>query len=427
MQEATDRRVLFSTYYFPPGGGIGALRAYKFVKYLSEYGYEPVVYTTDRYYLNDVPPPGYSDDVSIDADINRIRPFPSSLAGNVIDSRIHSDIVKEKLSQVCWSIRAAFRVARDARSNNADLLYYTGGPFIPLYFARITGALSQTPYVVDLRDPWTLDLEYLDSHSHIAETTLESLASKILRKIDTSLEPPVLAGSAAVITPTERMTELYQNRYPDIAERVHTIHNGYDTDDFNTDGATDTHYESDSFTIVYPGEFEYGRREPDELFTALADLSCKFDIRFEHFGPIEDELVDLSEQYGLSDVVQFHGYTDRDEIARTLRGADLGLLVSTGREWELSLKVFDYVACDVPILYIGPGDETLSDFITQFTNAFACENDQDDIKTTLSRLLSDESPVRLSKRTDIEQYSRSSLTETLATLFDTVLNQRTAQ
>ena len=41
-------KVLIITYYWPPAGGSGVQRWLKFVKYLQEYGIEPVVYTVDN-------------------------------------------------------------------------------------------------------------------------------------------------------------------------------------------------------------------------------------------------------------------------------------------------------------------------------------------------------------------------------------------
>ncbi|HRH12157.1 MAG TPA: glycosyl transferase family 1, partial [Bacteroidia bacterium] len=39
------KKVLILTYYWPPSGGAGVQRWLKFVKYLREFGWEPVVYT----------------------------------------------------------------------------------------------------------------------------------------------------------------------------------------------------------------------------------------------------------------------------------------------------------------------------------------------------------------------------------------------
>ncbi|HLZ17468.1 MAG TPA: hypothetical protein VKQ08_10530, partial [Cyclobacteriaceae bacterium] len=43
-----SRKVLIITYYWPPAGGIAVVRWVKFVKYLREYGWEPVVYTVSN-------------------------------------------------------------------------------------------------------------------------------------------------------------------------------------------------------------------------------------------------------------------------------------------------------------------------------------------------------------------------------------------
>ena len=41
------RKVLVIAYFFPPAGGSPIQRTLKFVKYLREYGYEPIVLTTE--------------------------------------------------------------------------------------------------------------------------------------------------------------------------------------------------------------------------------------------------------------------------------------------------------------------------------------------------------------------------------------------
>lgn len=42
------KKVLIITYYWPPSGGAGVQRSLKFVKYLPEFGIEPIVITVDR-------------------------------------------------------------------------------------------------------------------------------------------------------------------------------------------------------------------------------------------------------------------------------------------------------------------------------------------------------------------------------------------
>ena len=43
-----DKKVLILTYYWPPAGGAGVQRWLKFVKYLSQMGFEPHIYTPEK-------------------------------------------------------------------------------------------------------------------------------------------------------------------------------------------------------------------------------------------------------------------------------------------------------------------------------------------------------------------------------------------
>ena len=43
-----SKRVLIITYYWPPAGGAGVQRWLKFVKYLPQFGWDPVVYTVEN-------------------------------------------------------------------------------------------------------------------------------------------------------------------------------------------------------------------------------------------------------------------------------------------------------------------------------------------------------------------------------------------
>lgn len=42
------KKVLFTAFYYPPAGGAGVQRSSKFVKYLRDFGWDPVVLTIDE-------------------------------------------------------------------------------------------------------------------------------------------------------------------------------------------------------------------------------------------------------------------------------------------------------------------------------------------------------------------------------------------
>ena len=48
MTEMNKKKVLIILYYWPPAGGPGVQRWLKFVKYLPEFGVEPIVYCPEN-------------------------------------------------------------------------------------------------------------------------------------------------------------------------------------------------------------------------------------------------------------------------------------------------------------------------------------------------------------------------------------------
>ena len=57
------KKVLIITYYWPPAGGPGVQRWLKFVKYLPEFGIEPIVYIPEN--------PNYPiEDTSLESEIS---------------------------------------------------------------------------------------------------------------------------------------------------------------------------------------------------------------------------------------------------------------------------------------------------------------------------------------------------------------------
>ena len=105
------KKVLIITYYWPPAGGAGVQRALKFVKYLPQFGWEPIVLTVEK---SDSP----VDDISLLNDIpngtkvyktKSLEPFElyKKFTGKKSDSKIPSDVLldtknaslKDKLSK----------------------------------------------------------------------------------------------------------------------------------------------------------------------------------------------------------------------------------------------------------------------------------------------------------------------------------------
>ena len=105
------KKVLIITYYWPPAGGAGVQRALKFVKYLPQFGWQPIVLTVQN-------PDSPVEDNSLIADIPKeckvyktksLEPFEiyKKFIGHNKNEKIPADVllkkenasIKEKLAQ----------------------------------------------------------------------------------------------------------------------------------------------------------------------------------------------------------------------------------------------------------------------------------------------------------------------------------------
>ncbi|MGB5668372.1 MAG: glycosyl transferase family 1, partial [Maribacter sp.] len=171
------QKILIITYYWPPAGGPGVQRWLKFVKYLPEFGIEPVVYIPenptypiiDDSFTLDIPKgiKIYKHPIREPYHIARI--FSGKKA-----KRISSGIIKAKnqsvLEKIMLWVRGNFFIP-DARINwvkpsvkfltniieieNIDTIITTGPPHSVHLIGHGLKELLGIKWIADFRDPWT--------------------------------------------------------------------------------------------------------------------------------------------------------------------------------------------------------------------------------------------------------------------------------
>ena len=110
--------------------------------------------------------------------------------------------------------------------------------------------------------------------------------------------------------------------------------------------------------------------------------------------------------------MEFLGWRDRAETVRLLAQTDLAYLPygfdDSRRQWvQLSFpgKLADYAAAGVPVLYHGPIDSSVMDFLQRFPMGCGCHSvNHDEIVATLERLVTDTEFYRRAKLACNEAY-----------------------
>jgi hypothetical protein len=258
-------KVLIITYYWPPAGSSGVQRWLKFVKYLREFGWEPVVYTAEN---PEVPSCDDSLGNDIPEDIEIIRkhvPEPyriyKKLTGNnklgfgfTTQHTQKSSLINRLAiwirgnlfipdARMLWINPSVRTLSKYLKVNQIDIIVSSGPPHSLHLIALKLKKRFNLPWVADFRDPWT-GIYYYSS------LKLTSLAHYLQRR----LELKVLRNANINIVVSKSMANEFKQKG---ISNVEVITNGYDSLDYNRFTPTDL-----NFTLVHIGTIPPNSNSP---------------------------------------------------------------------------------------------------------------------------------------------------------------------
>lgn len=397
-------RVLIISRYFPPGGGVGAYRAAKFAKYLPELGWKP--------YVVSLPPERQKQFLSENTDEDQY----SSIA-KIPEERIYIDVPLKKIDQSLGDIRRlpqfAQKIPDIVRDYDIDVVFHTAPPFYSLPNILWTSRRIDSPYIVDLREPWYIN-------EQIFEET-KSSNNYIWKYVNKILEQHTLRVADKVIVETKDTETFYKNKYPSIKNKFATITNGYDPDDYKTTYKTEKR--ATDLQIIHPGKF---RDNMQGFISSLKQVNKDKDIILLHFGNEEykytKKFYEQSKNVGIRDVIKMYGYTEFEKVIGHVKNSDIGLVVARRNDpTHIPQKTFDYIACDIPILGLGPRGGELDKILKPFENAYLATHEESDKITEILEFFIETKPTTLGSEEERQRYTRKNMTEQLASIFaDTI-------
>ena len=361
-------KVLIITYYWPPAGGSGVQRWLKFVKYLQEYGIEPVVYTVDntRYPIEDKT---LLDEVPENIKVLKHSIWEptdllfwkkkksqksgiSNLSKNSFLSFIRGNFFIPD-PKVFWVNSSVKFLQEYLNSNKVNVIISTGPPHSMHLIAQKLHKKNKLKWIADFRDPWT-DLYY---NKDFNERSFAKKKNKILEK-------SVLKNADCVLTVSESLKKQFSIN----ASRVEVITNGFDKE---IRSAEDTVLD-EMFTISYIGLLPK-QSNPKLFFKVLQELCSqnedfKNDLKLNFIGDISDDVRVEVLKNKLEENTNFKGYVDHKKAIEYQNKAQVLLLLIPNIEKSkgiLTGKLFEYLIAKRPILAIGPEDGDLAEIIKE--------------------------------------------------------------
>lgn len=411
-------RVLIITYYWPPAGGSGVQRWLKFVKYLQNFGIEPVVYTVEN--------PQYpTEDVSLLKEIPagvEVLKQPLKSIQNLLPKKTQKSGVANvsKGGFLSW-VRGNFFIPDAKKSwvqpsviflsgylkkNPVEVVVSTGPPHSMHLIANQLRKQFPVKWIADFRDPWT-------SLYYNQDFNLTSWAKAKNKKLETE----VLQNADVVLTVSNELKKEFSSS----AKRVEVITNGYDDEALVNDNFT----LNPIFSLAHIGLLPK-QSNPTILWEVLQEIASEnkefaSDLQLNLVGNVNSETVEEIKKNGLINNTNYAGYVSHKKAIEFQKTAQVLLLLipkTQNSKGILTGKLFEYITSKRPILAIGDEDgdlakilqETNTGKVVGFTNKEALKVEI----LNLYQRYKNGSLVTDSKY--IEQFHRKKLTEKLANL-----------
>lgn len=434
------KKVLFIAHIFPPVGGSGVQRSLKFVKYLRDFGWEPIVITVgntryplrDETMISEIPSEieivRINEGMQINKEqvIKQIQLYRNIISNNSITDE-YIDLINNSLKPsenlllvpdpyILWATQVLDKIEYKVDLSEIDMIYTTSGPYSDHMIGYILKSKYNIPFVADFRDEWSNNpMIVKDENSTIY-------------KLNYHLEKGILSFADKIITAAEVAKENYVRIFSLEKNKISTITNGYDENDFKS--VKNNINKNEKFTIMHNGLL-YGNRSAIPFINVIKNLIDKGLVNKDDIV-VYFTLTDCDEKYieytkviGLEKNIKFIGYLNHLDSLKKSNEADLLLLIiGEGEMWKgvYSGKIFEYLRLGKPIISLSPKNSIVENLINTLERGRNFEfNELDEIgKYILDNYINwkEDLKVNLPMTDNIIKYERKYLTNKLADVFN---------
>lgn len=428
MKSELIKKVLIITYYFPPAGGPGVQRWLKFVKYLPDFGIQPVVYIPENptYPIVDEELVNEISDKAIIIKKKIFEPYALASifsrnktkkisAGIIPNIRKQTQIEKMLLwirgnlfipdARVLWVKPSVKYLEKYIKDNNIETIITTGPPHsLHLIGLKLKNKLDLR-WIADFRDPWTT----IGYHKALKLTDLSKWKHRMLEKEVLNTADTIIVTSKNTKTEFQAITN----------KPIEVITNGYDSEKIVKQPL------DEKFTLAHIGSL-LSERNPTilwqslaELIKEIADFATHFELKL--IGTVSRDVLETIRSYNLGEYINLVGYVSHNEAVLHQRKSQVLLLIEINSADTISIipgKLFEYMVSERPIIAIGPHGSGFAEIIRETnTGVFFDYAEKDRLKEEILDYYNRYLEGKLqSNAVGLQQYSRRSLTEKLSKL-----------
>lgn len=425
-----NKKILIITYYWPPAGGPGVQRWLKFVKYLPDFDFQPIVYIPENptYPITDTDLLKQVSDKVIVLKHKIFEPYQlasffSKNKTKIISSGIIPNQKKQSFldkvflwirgnlfipdARVFWVKPSVVYLEKYIADNNIDTIITSGPPHSLHLIGLKLKQKTDVKWFADFRDPWTT----IGYHKSLRLSNYAAKKHKQLEKLVMNTADEIIVTSKTTKTEFQAIT----------TKPITVITNGYDVEP-----VTSTILDS-KFSLAHIGSF-LSERNPlilweclQELLSEITNFSNHLEIKL--IGAVSQEVLETITKYKLDNYLNNLGYVSHKEAIAHQKKSQVLLLIEIDSEDTKSIipgKLFEYMVSNRPIIAIGPKDSDFAEIITQTnTGVFFEYSEKERLKSVLLDFYNQFLAGKLkSNGVGLQQYSRKNLTKELVKLLN---------
>ncbi len=357
------QKVLIITYYWPPAGGPGVQRWLKFVEYLPDFGWIPIVFVPenptypilDESLVQKVPPGIKVIQHPIIEPYRWAKLFSQKktkrISKGIIASHQKQSLLERLLLWVrgnlfipdarkFWVNPAADRLMQLIKKEEITTVITTGPPHSVHLIGLELKRTLKVQWLADFRDPWTS----IGYHKKLKLTRASQHKHK-------RLEKEVVNGADRILVTSTTTKKEFQEL---TAKPIEVITNGYDTEPLKV--PLDS-----KFTISHLGSLLTDRNPVAlwEVLSELVDEAPTFGeyLKIQLIGVVGEGVLETIAKAGLRPYVDIPGYVSYDQVLEFQSRSQVLLLLEIDAPETRGIipgKLFEYFIASRPILAIGP-------------------------------------------------------------------------
>ncbi|WP_205325838.1 glycosyltransferase [Glycomyces sp. YM15] len=379
----TPPRLLYLAFFFPPSRASGVYRSRAVANRFARTGWDVTVLSgpVDHFAAASS---GLDDALAatVDPAVRVVRPAFQGAAGwtrllpgplrGAADPMRRYGAFPEKYAG--WSGNALREALRLHRERPFDLVVATGNPFSAFAAAEVLAQRTGLPYVLDYRDSWTLDL-FTNKPAFPADHPAYRWEADFI-------------GSAATVTfVNEALRDWHAKRYPDAAERMSVVPNGWDPDVLTETAAEPAPAGIVRFGYVGTVTAQQPVIRMAEGFRELRSRDLPFTPRLlihGHLGYFADGAEKLQRKLGIGpflsadepdpDLISYEGPVSKTAVGEVYARTDVLVFLAGGSRYVTSGKIFEYMATGKPIVSVHKDGSAAEEYLERYPLWFKPES-----------------------------------------------------